>query len=235
MPRPTLLLCVLLIAWQAICHDAFAQQQAPESIDTLVTQLNSGDYLQRDRATRILAERPESLSALCRAFFKATPEEAWRIKKVCEGIATNNADEATSTKAIAILVTLDAGPNAQELLTRYRENRSVAALAVLKRAGAVLQQSPNAQIFRGGGGALIMDQLNGVTDSGQPQFESTNKLSRQQQREILKKIATNSIEENHAVVRNSIRLASSRSAGDPASASILICLLYTSPSPRDRG
>lgn len=190
------------IAWVlfAVCCplnvNAFAGSNE-DSVSSLVDKLDSGNFVQRESATQKLSQMPEALGEIAAQYFDCSAESAWRLKKIFENIAHHTADEAASVKAIAILVTLDAGQNVNELLADWQKKRSQSALDHLISKGAASTQTEEQR--RG----AVFERLavNGSVADKSPKFQAKGqRLTSKQQQQQIRKIVTNSLAENNELV-----------------------------------
>lgn len=191
------LIC-LVIATALSCCSAYASELvAQESVSALIEKLDSGNFEQRERSTRLLSQMPEALPEIAASYFESSAESAWRLKKIFAKIAHQTDDEATSVKAIAILVTLDAGQNVNQLLANWQVQRSFSALEHLLSKGAISNHSKKQT------GSSVFESLpvNGVAASNLPEFQSTFKrLTIEQQKKQVRQIVRNSLAENNELV-----------------------------------
>jgi len=118
---------------------------AEDSVEQLIRSLNSPQFMVRESSTRQLVEAgAPALKKLARNYLSASPEQAWRIKRVLEEIGTTNEDPETCFKSIGILFVLDSnvGGRIVELLDNWKQNRSQKAVEFLKSKGAQFSGSP---------------------------------------------------------------------------------------------
>ncbi|MCH2180451.1 MAG: PDZ domain-containing protein [Mariniblastus sp.] len=119
--------------------------RADDSVDQLIGSLDSPQFIVRESATRQLVQvGAPALKKLADHYFSASPEQAWRIKRVLEEIGTTHEDPETCFKSIGILFVLDSniGDRIVELLDDWKENRSDKAIEFLKSKGAQFSNGP---------------------------------------------------------------------------------------------
>ncbi len=119
-------------------------------ISKLIDQLDDQRFESRESATRALvAVGEDALRSLAHHYYQASPEAAWRIKRILQDIGTQSTQEITSLKAIGLLVLIDQQLDAQlfSLLQAWRENRSQRAIEFLvSKGGEFKSQNPAQQI-----------------------------------------------------------------------------------------
>ncbi len=191
----------ILLAWVAIASLPWTDCIASDdSVKNLVQQLDSSRYSDREDATQKLARMGSpAIEPLASEYFSSSPESAWRIKKVLEQIGTQTDNEATSVKAIGILIVLDHQlvDSVTELLEKWRVNRSKRALQFLISKGAeVAAFKP-----RGGDNWLIFQQSTIQRDSIQSDVPvAPTTPSRAELKQQIAEIIDGTFEENQEFV-----------------------------------
>ena len=109
------------------------------NVDELIRRLDSSRFEMRESATNeLITLGADSLKPIAFHFLDATPEAAWRIKRVLENISVQSREEIASLKAIGILILLDhkVDEELEGLVQQWRENRSMRAINYLVSKGA---------------------------------------------------------------------------------------------------
>ena len=133
-----ILICVFV--GNRVCTATHALAPGKETeVEELITQLNAGRFKIREQATSQLANLGVvALKPLAIHFLDASPEAAWRIKRILESISVKSTEELASLKAIGILMLLDhkVDEKLAGLVHTWRENRSQRAIEFLVGKGA---------------------------------------------------------------------------------------------------
>lgn len=130
------------VAGLFLVYGVLAPVSFAETVDIRdwITDLDAKAFAKRESATEslIVAGKP-ALQPVALHFYKATPEAAWRIKRILQAIGTNSAEEITSLKAIGLLLLLDnqLDGELETMLETWRENRSQRAIKYLVSKGAL--------------------------------------------------------------------------------------------------
>jgi len=111
-----------------------------EEVDTLISQLDSASFVQREEATQKLAQcGSEVLGKLTSHFFESSSEAGWRINRILEGISRNE-DEDVFLRSAAIIRVLF-GDNDQESRRKLQKLQTQRMLKQRKQAAKSLSQS----------------------------------------------------------------------------------------------
>lgn len=125
------------------------RQASTHRVAMLLDSLGSKEYEARSLATEQLIELgAESLPELAERFFDGSPETAYRVRKILEGVSTEG-DEATFLKSTGLLLVLFSNDN-DETMRRIRLlkadwnlRRRRAAIEALKNSGVGLTEGPS--------------------------------------------------------------------------------------------
>lgn len=190
--------CVFIATMLSCCSAYAVEHVAEESVSSLIKQLDSKNFQQREQATRKLSEMPNALGEIAQSYFKRSAEASWRLKKIFTNIAHQTNDEATSVKAIAILLTLDSGRDVNQLLSNWQKKRSQNALDHLISKGATSPETAR----QARDPFFERLTLNGVDQSNNsPEYwQTSNRLSIEQQQKQVLQIVKNSLAENNELV-----------------------------------
>ena len=129
---------MVILCWAVGGSTVFAKS-TDSKIKTLIAQLDSRKFEQRELATdKLVAYGSQALGPVAKQYFSATPEAAWRMKRILEQIGTQSVDEATSLRAIGVLMLIDNQMDRQLSVMRgkWRTNRSERAIKYLVERGA---------------------------------------------------------------------------------------------------
>lgn len=130
-------------------HNHCFANDSNSDVSRLIDQLDAEKFESREFATTELIMIGEpALQPLAFHFYSATPEAAWRIKRVLQKIGTQSAEEVTSLKAIGILMLLDHQLDTEltGLINQWRENRSQRAIDFLTSKGASVVSGNNRSV-----------------------------------------------------------------------------------------
>ena len=132
-------------------------------IRSWIVDLDSQAFETREAATNSLIDAGKpALQPIALHFYKATPEAAWRIKRVLQQIGTGSKEEVTSLKAIGLLLVLDSqlDTELEGMIEAWREHRSDRAINYLVQKGA--RTSPTdlqTQLFIPRGGTITPNRF----------------------------------------------------------------------------